>query len=172
MKPLKATVIKLEECKYSRTENVYYRIKLRLETGEFAMTDAVPTYRNFHYWKPVIAAGVGTTIAGVYLKEGNWKPLKVNADSQVFIIQETLIKDEQPVGDEPIFQIKNGDPEIWAVLGSKDKRHEVVILHGFAECDCEAFRFAGRKKECKHTKAVEAYRKAKELKQNKQGTLL
>lgn len=171
MKPLKAKITKIDEGKYSRTENIYYRIRFRLETGEFAMTDVVPTYRNFAYWKPVIAAGPGTTIGGVFLKEGGWKPLKVNSDSQVFIIQETLIKDK-PVTEEPIFQVKKGSPEVWAVIGAKGKRHEVVILHGFAQCDCEAFRFAGKKKECKHTKAVEAYKKADEIKKTKQGTLL
>jgi hypothetical protein len=93
MKTFKATITKIDQGKYSRTENIYYRIRFRLETGEFAMTDVVPTYRNFGYWEPVIKAGPGTTIGGVFLKDGFNKPLKVNADSQVFIIQASLIEE-------------------------------------------------------------------------------
>jgi len=170
---MKAKIIKILEQKYSRTENVYFRIYLRLETGEFAITDVVPTYRNFKFWQPVMKAGVGTTIGGVFLKEGYGKTLKVNADSEVFIIQEPLIKSPINEISDEIYLLREGNPEIWSVIGSKGKRHEVTILDEVPACDCEAYRY-GRGKECKHIKIALSERKKKldEIRLRTQKTLL
>ncbi len=171
---MKARITKILEQKYSRTENVYFRIYLRLETGEFAITDVVPTYRNFKFWQPVMKAGVGTIIGGVFLKEGYGKTLKVDADSEVFIIQEPLMKSPISEIDKEIYLLREGDPEIWSVIGSKGKRHKVMIsTNRLSTCDCEAYRYGGGKA-CKHIKLAlnERKKKLEEIRLRTQKTLL
>ena len=81
---IRARITKIDKLKMSRNNDVaFQRISFILENGSFAMTDVVSTYRNYRFWKPVIESGVGTYIGGVNLK----RPNKVDADSQVYILQ-------------------------------------------------------------------------------------
>jgi hypothetical protein len=45
-------------------------------------------------------------------------------------------------------------PGQFEVEGSGGKRYKVTNTHGKLTCECEAFRWSGRKQECKHTKEV------------------
>ena len=81
---MKARIKAIDELVMSRNNDVsFQRIHFVLESGVFAMTDVVKTYRNYRYWEPVIKSGVGTYIGGVNIKS----PGKVDADSAVYIIQ-------------------------------------------------------------------------------------
>lgn len=80
---MKAEITKIDELKASAHYPVAFRrIYFKMEDGSWAVTDVVPSYRNYRYWKPVIEAGVGTTITNVRLKEKS----KVDADSPVKIV--------------------------------------------------------------------------------------
>jgi hypothetical protein len=81
---MNAQLIGIGQPRLSRNGDVnYYRIKLVLDNGSFVMTDIVPAYRNWKYWKPVLVAGRGTWMKGIkMLYEG-----KVDADSRVKIIE-------------------------------------------------------------------------------------
>ncbi|HEY5918592.1 MAG TPA: hypothetical protein VIU13_14345 [Chryseolinea sp.] len=81
---MKAKLTKINKPRASYNGDVYFhRLHFQLEDGSHAMTDLVSTYRNFTNWKPVIDAGIGTWIDNVALIN----PKKINADSQVRIIQ-------------------------------------------------------------------------------------
>ena len=81
---MKARITKIDEPRVSRNNDVAFRrIHFILENGSYAMTDVVSTYRNYRFWEPVIESGIGTYIGGVNLK----RPDKVDADSQVYILQ-------------------------------------------------------------------------------------
>lgn len=159
---LKAKVTKIEQLKGSRNWDgtMYYRLKfqVKLENGQavFAMTDVVPGYRNFPWWEPVIKAGAGTVIGGVFLKDG-YKPVKVNADSQVFIINETLFPQKlEPLPMDKIRLVKAGYPETWYVPSKSEfgKGHHVNLFYGMGECDCQGFKYSGSKRTCDHIKQV------------------
>jgi len=91
---MRAKITDISPMKFSRNGDVcFQRLKFQLEDGSFAMTDIVSTYRNYRWWKPVIEKGVGTWLSNVFLKAGS-KVKKVDADSQVCIIQEPLINGE------------------------------------------------------------------------------
>lgn len=94
---MKAKLTKIYQRKASYNGDVdYFRCTFQLEDGSFAMTDLVRTFRNFAWWDPVMKSGVGTVIDGVILKEtAPGKPKKINADSQVRIIQATLFKPQE-----------------------------------------------------------------------------
>lgn len=80
---MKAELIKIHQQKNSYNNDVkFIRLNFKLEDGTFAMTDVVPTFRNFSMWKPIIAKGVGAKINGITLIN----PKKVNADSSVYLI--------------------------------------------------------------------------------------
>ena len=84
---MNATIKKIDKTKYSRNGEVkFQRVYFELEDGSFAITDLVSTYRNYKRWEKILKSGIGTKIAGVGLKE----PGKVNADSEVYLIQPTL----------------------------------------------------------------------------------
>lgn len=90
---MKAKIKKVNKPRFSRNGDVQFqRLNLELEDGTFAMTDLVSSFRNFARWKPIIAAGEGTTIEGVRLLN----PKKVDADSQVKIWQAPL-QNNQPI---------------------------------------------------------------------------
>jgi len=163
MGALKAKITKIEQLKGSRNwdGSLYYRLKFLVKTENggmvFAMTDIVPGYRNFPWWEPVIKAGPGTVIGGVYLKEG-FKPCKVDADSQVFIVHEPLFAHPkaEPLPLGQIRLVKSGDPETWYVPSKSgvDRGYHVSLFHGIGECECSAFRYSGNKRSCDHIKRV------------------
>lgn len=79
---MKAQIIAIDQPKASRNGDVtFYRVKFKLEDGTFAMSDIVPRYRNFAYWRSVLQSGVGTWIDNVFLKS----PGKIDADSRIWI---------------------------------------------------------------------------------------
>jgi hypothetical protein len=81
---MNAIVTKIDQLKMSRNgDAVFRRIYFRLEDGSWAVTDVVSSFRNFKYWRPVIEAGVGSSIGGVELLAQG----KVNADSKVYVIK-------------------------------------------------------------------------------------
>ncbi|QGH73096.1 MAG: hypothetical protein [Podoviridae sp. ctviO18] len=81
---MKARIKQIDQPIMSRNNDVAFRrIHFVLESGVFAMTDVVSTYRNYRYWEPVIASGIGTYIGGVEMKS----PGKIDADSPVYILQ-------------------------------------------------------------------------------------
>lgn len=172
MTALKAKITGIGAQRFSRNGDVFFqRIKLQLEDGSFAMTDLVSSYRNYQWWEPVIKAGVGTVIGGIFLKDGYTKPLKVNADSQVFIIQDVLFNTQK---EELDFTQTRNEPdhgiEAYNVQSETvKKRYEVTFDRGFPQCTCEAYRF-GNGKKCKHIKEIEAEKRRREA--VKQGTLL
>lgn len=89
---MQALLTKIDPLKESYNRHYsYYRLYFRLEDGTFAMTDIVPTYRNYKYWQEILLKGPGTKIDNVFLKSKD----KIDADSQVRIIQETLIPPKQ-----------------------------------------------------------------------------
>lgn len=80
---MKAELIKIYPLKTSRDgQHAYQRIGLKLDNGDYAMTDLVSGFRNYARWKLIIEKGIGTMIDGVMLKSEG----KVNADSVVSII--------------------------------------------------------------------------------------
>jgi hypothetical protein len=95
MTGLKAKITKIHEPKLSYNGDVaYIRINLQLEDGSFAQTDIVPKYRNYAWWQPVLKAGIGTWIGGVFLKQNG----KVDADSRVEIIKPPLHNEQATLG--------------------------------------------------------------------------
>lgn len=91
---MKAKITKIQELTMSKNQDVAYkRLHFQLEDGSHAMTDIVPKYRNYSWWKPVIEAGVGTWIDNVSLMN----PGKVNADSRINIIQAPLPTGQQQI---------------------------------------------------------------------------
>lgn len=54
---------------------------------------------------------------------------------------------------------KQNGLQVYLVNGSHGKQYEVTYINGFANCNCEAYRFAGKKKECKHTKLINLHLK-------------
>lgn len=90
---MKGQLVKLDQLKLSRNNDAtFQRLKFQLEDGSFAMTDVVPTYRNYVWWRPVVAAGVGVVIDNISLitQASEKAPKKINADSQVRIIDPAL----------------------------------------------------------------------------------
>lgn len=76
-------LVKIQPLTESRNGDVTYtRLHFELSDGGFAMTDVVPKFRNYRYWKPVIEKGVGTVITNFHLKG----PQKIDADSRVQIV--------------------------------------------------------------------------------------
>ncbi len=152
---MKAKIKQIMYPRFSRNGDVFFqRIKLQMEDGSFAMTDLVSTFRNFKWWEPVIKAGTGTVIGGVFLKDG-YKD-KVNADSQIYIIQETLVKDQIPQLE--IFKVSQpdfGSVEVYRVnsFTIPKKKYEITNFYGMPRCSCPDFRYMQRK--CKHIKTVE-----------------
>ena len=93
---MRAKITKIDRPKYSRNgDTVFYRVYFELESGAWAHTDLVSTYRNFERWRSILKSGVGTKIDGVNLKRGYNN--KVDADSFIRMIQETLLS-TKPVG--------------------------------------------------------------------------
>ncbi len=163
MGALKAKITKIEQLKGSRNwdGSLYYRLKFQVKTEDgrsvFAMSDIVPGYRNFPWWEPVIKAGPGTVIGGVYLKE-NYKPYKVDADSQVFIIHEPLFvyPQAEPLPMDQIRLVKSGHPETWYVPSKTGmgRGYHVGVFNGAGECECMGFKYSGSKRTCEHIKKV------------------
>lgn len=101
---MKATLQKIDQFKVSRNGDVgYYRLKFVLEDGTFAMTDIVPTFRNYANWKNIIHIGVGVVITGFFMKG----PQKIDADSPVTIIQypdyEPPVDNTEETRQNPLF---------------------------------------------------------------------
>jgi len=89
---MKGKLKKIDNPRYSRNGDVQYiRLRFTLESGDFAMTDLVSSFRNFARWKPIIASGIGTVVDGLWLINKS----KINADSDVRIVKETLFKHEE-----------------------------------------------------------------------------
>jgi len=84
---MKAKILKIEDPKISQNGDVkFYRVKMRLEDGTFAMTDIVPKFKNYAWWKNIIKHGKGYWIEGVKLRSVG----KVDADSMVKICRPPL----------------------------------------------------------------------------------
>ncbi len=143
---MKAKLKKMDYPKYSRNGYVSFRrIYFELEDGSWAATDLVPSFRNYKWWEPVINSGIGTVIGGVFLKDGYRD--KINADSQVFIIQEPLLKEPKPEQDLA--------PRSYVIpsFTSPKKDYEVTYHYNIPQCSCPDFKY--RKSKCKHIKELE-----------------
>lgn len=143
-----AKLKKMDTPKYSRNGKVcFQRLYFELEDGSWAATDLVPSYRNYKWWEPVIKSGIGTEIGGIFLKDGYRD--KINADSQVYIVQEPLIKQPQPQEEF------NFTPRTYSFpsFTNPKKAYEVTYHYGIAQCTCFDFKYRNRK--CKHIKALE-----------------
>jgi len=124
---MKAQIVKIDDPKTSRNgDAIFYRVKLKLENNDFVMTDIVPTYRNFAWWRPILQAGVGTWIDGVALKCAG----KINADSQVYIARSPAKVAQQQearmcqMESREFHQIADG---IFKVEGARGQQYEVRI---------------------------------------------
>ncbi len=149
-----AKLKKMDMPKYSRNGNVCFRrLYFELEDGNFAVTDLVPSFRNFKWWEPVIKSGIGTVIGGVFLKDG-YKD-KINADSQVFIVQEPLVKNHTSLPIYPVPQSNPHAPRVYEIpsFTTAGKSYEVTSEYGFMRCSCPDFKYMHRK--CKHIKVIE-----------------
>ena len=83
-----AKITKIDPLKMSRNGKVgYIRVYFELQDGGWAITDLVPTFRNFKRWQGLLSRGPGATIDGVRLIG----PAKVDADSEVTLWQDVLI---------------------------------------------------------------------------------
>ena len=141
-----AILKKMDTPKYSRNGKVCFRrLYFELEDGNWAATDLVPSFRNYKWWEPVVKSGIGTEIGGVFLKDGYRD--KINADSQVYIIQEPLIKQPQPE-----IEIQPRTYNFPSFTDPK-KSYEVSSDKGALKCTCSDFKYRNRK--CKHIKALE-----------------
>jgi hypothetical protein len=141
-----AKLKRMDQPKYSRNGKVcFQRLYFELEDGSWAATDLVPSYRNYKWWEPVIKSGIGTEIGGVFLKDNY--PNKINADSQVYIVQEPLLKQPQP---EPELQSRVYS---FPSFTNPKKSYEVTYCNGIPQCSCFDFKYRTRK--CKHIKALE-----------------
>lgn len=132
--------------KYSRNGDVAFRrIYFELEDGSWAATDLVPSFRNYKWWEPVVKSGIGTVIGGVFLKDGYRD--KINADSQVFIIQEPLLKESKSEEDF--------EPRSYSIpsFSNPKKSYEVTYIYGIPQCSCPDFKY--RNSKCKHIKELE-----------------
>jgi hypothetical protein len=152
---MKAKLKRIDVPKYSRNGDVCFRrIYFELEDGNWAMTDLIPSFRNYKWWEPIIKSGVGTVIGGVFLKDGYRD--KINADSQVFIVQEPLVKDNtRQIEFQKIPQTSRFAPDVYTISSFTipDRQYEIIDTYGFLQCSCPDFRFMRRK--CKHIKEVE-----------------
>jgi len=76
---MRGTVIKVHPISYSRNGGAFIRLEFRLETGQWAKTDLVPSFVNFARWKPFLT--VGEDLDGILLKPGPIGKPEINADS-------------------------------------------------------------------------------------------
>lgn len=73
---MRGSIVKLDPIKYSRNGgDSFIRVKFKLEDGSFAMTDLVPSYRNYPRWKDLLV--VGKDLDNLTLKSKG----KIDADS-------------------------------------------------------------------------------------------
>ncbi len=146
-----AKLKKMDQPKYSRNGKVcFQRLYFELEDGSWAATDLVPSYRNYKWWEPVIKSGIGTEIGGVFLKESYRD--KINADSQVYILQAPLLKQPQ---SEPDFQTRSYS---FPSFTNPKKSYEVIYRNSIPQCTCFDFKYRNRK--CKHIKELEKQKSA------------
>lgn len=135
---MEAIIRKIGNLKSSRNGNVYFRrISFILEDGSWAMTDLISSYRNYARWKPIIEAGIGTKIRGVFEKSKG----KIDADSLVEIIQEPIIK-STPITPED--KIKS---QTAKSASHEDVEYEITDLGTQVLCSCPGFRRWGH---CHH----------------------
>ena len=90
---MKAEITKIHPTKTSRNGHSFIRVEFKLDTGKWAKTDLVPTFRNFKRWKPFLDKGIGTFLTGVKLKDNG----TVDADS---VIQQTFSFEVKEKNDE------------------------------------------------------------------------
>lgn len=157
---MKAKLKKMDHPRFSRNgDSFFQRIYFMLDDGRFAITDLVSSYRNFKWWEPVIKAGIGTTIGGVFLKDDHKGFARINADSQIFIIQQPLVKEESP--KELFRQIRDardGGPSIFIAESQTrpGKNYEITDHYGVMACSCPDYKYMRRN--CKHIRVIERQR--------------
>lgn len=137
----------MDNPKYSRNGKVCFRrLYFELEDGNWAATDLVPSFRNYKWWEPVVKCGIGTEIGGIFLKDGYRD--KINTDSQVYILQEPLIKKTEPVTDDFC-------PQTYSIpsFTNPQKKYEITYIYGIPQCSCQDFKYRNGK--CKHIKEIE-----------------
>ena len=72
---MKGTITKIDPLKNSRNKEGYIRVHFKMEDGSWAITDLVPSYRNYGRWKNLLRKG--TDLSGLMMKS----KMKVDADS-------------------------------------------------------------------------------------------
>ena len=159
-----AILKKMDTPKFSRNGKVCFRrLYFELEDGNWAATDLVPSFRNYKWWEPVVKSGIGTEIGGVFLKDGYRD--KINADSEVYILQEPLVKRPDPVDD------LNGKTLYFPSFTKPNDGYQAKYVNGVLVCPCPDFTYRKKyrmgKGGCKHIKRhekeqAELKRKARE----------
>ncbi|MDA2921674.1 hypothetical protein MYX07_00220 [Patescibacteria group bacterium AH-259-L07] len=83
---MRGIITKIDQLKksFNNDDTCFYRLYFKLESGSWAKTDAVPGFRNFARWKPVIEGGPGTALNDLVLLDEN----TVDADCYPEIITE------------------------------------------------------------------------------------
>lgn len=89
---MQGTITKIDSLKMSRNgDTPFFRIKIVLDNGRFAMTDVCPKYRNYANWEPVIERfkkNKSAAVDGLVFIPGDGK--KVNADSPIKLLDRPI----------------------------------------------------------------------------------
>lgn len=62
---------------------------------------------------------------------------------------------EEVMRDQPLVQLRKGEPSLWSVRHAHGKRYDVLKQNGILTCACEEFKFS-RKRTCKGIELVRA----------------
>jgi hypothetical protein len=81
-----AKITKIHPLKIGRTGVAsYIRVEFLTESGGWAKTDLVPTFRNYPRWKPLL--DIGNTLSGLRMKA----KFEIDADSIPHLVQQQTL---------------------------------------------------------------------------------